>query len=65
MILTEDDLNDLLDLNEAARRLRIHRHTLDRWIKAGRLDTVKLGGRRYVPRRSLLALVNDGIERKA
>lgn len=61
VILTEDDLDNLLTLKDAAARLRIHPHTLDRWLREGKLDTVKLGGRRYVVRRSMLALINNGL----
>jgi excisionase family DNA binding protein len=63
VIVTDSDLDDLLTLKETAARLNCHPHTLDRWIKDRKLDSVKIGGRRYVTRRAILAFVNSGVER--
>lgn len=44
----------LLDRLSAAERARCHVATLDRWIAAGRLPTVRLGERRVLLRASAL-----------
>lgn len=44
----------LLDRLSAAERARCHVLTLDRWIAAGRLPTVRLGERRVVLRASAI-----------
>lgn len=48
---------DLLTRAEAAQLLRVHPKTLDSWIYAGHVPTVKIGGRVYLTRPALLALI--------
>ncbi len=48
-------------IDEAAERVGVHRVTLYRWIAAGKLKTVKIGGVRLVSVRALRALVEKGI----
>ena len=62
VLVTDRDLDDLLTIPDVAARARVHKHTVDRWIKDGKIDSVKIGGRRYVPRRSFLAFVNANIK---
>lgn len=49
----------LVSLDESARLLGVHRSTLERWAKAGRLPLVRLGGRVLVRRATLEALVDE------
>ena len=47
------DLGKLLSTSEAARRAGIHRQTLSRAIKRGRIKIVEVGGRPYITPREL------------
>ena len=37
---------ELLTVDEVARRLKLHRETVRRWIRAGRLKAISLGSDR-------------------
>lgn len=50
---------DLLTLAEAMRFLRISERTAHRWIRAGILPAVKIGGRWRVPREALERLIKS------
>ena len=47
-------------LAEAAKRLGVERHTVWRWIKAGRMDSQKVGGVVFIERR----VVDDLIKKR-
>jgi excisionase family DNA binding protein len=49
-------------INEAVAAYRLSRSTLYKLIAAGTLRTVKIGGRRLIPRDALEALLNEGAE---
>ncbi|KAF2990150.1 helix-turn-helix domain-containing protein [Methylocystis sp. MJC1] len=49
-----------LRINEAAAMASLSRSTLYQLLKAGKLATVKVGGRRLVLRESLEALLRTG-----
>lgn len=49
-------------INEAVAAYRLSRSTLYKLIAAGTLHTVKIGGRRLIPRDALEALLNEGTE---
>ncbi len=52
---------DLIPLKEVRDRLRISKATLWRWIKDGKLSTVKLSERKiYVKRTELERLIEEG-----
>ena len=48
-------------VDEAAEALRVTPATLYRWIAAGKLKTVKIGGRRLVSAKVLNNLINRGV----
>jgi hypothetical protein len=41
----------------AAANIHLHPETVGRWARAGRLQTLKLGGRRYVRRAEVRSLL--------
>ena len=47
-------------IDEAAEAMRVTPATLYRWIAAGKLRTVKIGGRRLVSAKVLNALLEKG-----
>ena len=47
-------------IKEAAMTYGLSRSTLYKQMKAGRLRTVKIGGRRLIPRDALEALIAEG-----
>lgn len=47
-------------INEAVAAYRLSRSTLYKLIAAGTLRTVKIGGRRLIPRDALEALLSEG-----
>ena len=49
-------------INEAVAAYRLSRSTLYKLIAAGTLRTVKIGGRRLIPRDALEALLSEGTE---
>ncbi|OPY64169.1 MAG: Helix-turn-helix domain protein [Syntrophorhabdaceae bacterium PtaU1.Bin034] len=52
---------DLIPLKEVRDRLRISKATLWRWIKDGKLSTVKLSERKiYVKKTELERLIKEG-----
>jgi excisionase family DNA binding protein len=46
-------------INEAVAAYRLSRSTIYKLIAAGTLRTVKIGGRRLIPRDALEALLNE------
>lgn len=40
---------DLIQLGTASRRLGVDRRTLRRWVSSGRVETVNVDGRVFVP----------------
>jgi len=46
----EFETQELLDLREAAKQLRITRATLYRWMAVGKVGSVRFGGYRAIPR---------------
>ena len=49
-------------VNEAVSAYRLSRGTLYKLIATGTLRTVKVGGRRLIPRNAIEALLNEGTE---
>jgi excisionase family DNA binding protein len=49
-------------VKEAARVYGWSRSTLYKMMKAGTLRTIKIGGRRLIPRDALEALLNEGAQ---
>lgn len=58
MVVTDADLADMLSVDETAEKLRVSRMTIYRRIKAGELDSVKIGGKRWITQRQYLDFVN-------
>ncbi len=54
-----EELKDLqlLTVEDLAALLRVDRWTVRRWIRAGQIPAVRLGGRFYVPRRAFEELI--------
>ncbi|MDR7450138.1 MAG: helix-turn-helix domain-containing protein [Armatimonadota bacterium] len=52
----------VLSVPEAARLLGVSRTTLYNFLQAGRLPSLRLGGRRLIPRRALVALLAEALE---
>ena len=52
--------DDLMSIGRAAKVLGISRMTLYRWIDAGKVDTIKLGGILFIP----VSEVNERLEKK-
>jgi excisionase family DNA binding protein len=48
-------------IDEAAEALRVTPATVYKWIAAGKLKSVKIGGRRLVSARALHALIEKGV----
>jgi excisionase family DNA binding protein len=49
-------------INEAVAAYRLSRSTIYKLIAAGTLRTVKIGGRRLIPRDALEALLSEGAQ---
>ena len=49
-------------VNEATKASRLSRSTIYKMIAAGTLRTVKIGGRRLIPRDVLEALISEGTQ---
>jgi excisionase family DNA binding protein len=43
---TRDDNSKLIDIEEAARILKVHKETLRRWDNSGKLKAVRVGSRK-------------------
>ncbi len=54
-----DELKNSLTYAQAGKLLDVSRTTLDAWRKTGRLRTIRLGGRRFIPLTSLRAMLRD------
>ena len=54
-------LTGLLSLGEAALHCGVSQKTLERHIRAGRMRTVKVGRRTYVPAEEVLAVHENGL----
>ena len=54
------DVKRAFHVNEAAAVYRLSRATLYRMMAAGTLRTVKIGGRRLIPRDVLESLIAEG-----
>ncbi len=52
----------LLSKAEAAELLSVSYPTVDRHIKAGKIPSIKLGGRCLVPRKALIKMIDDDTE---
>lgn len=61
--MLEENNVALLTVNEVARRLKCHPHTIRRWIWSGRLRAVKVGSLVRVPREEMDRFLNAGRER--
>lgn len=48
-----------LSLTAVADRLHVSRRTVERWVRAGLLPSVKIGGRRLVPVAELQRVLSD------
>ncbi len=48
-------------LTQAAERLGVERHTVWRWIKAGKLDAQKVGGVVFIERQAVERMARDAI----
>jgi excisionase family DNA binding protein len=51
---------NLLAVDEAARELGVSRATVWRLLRAGRLASTRIGGRRRIPREAVLAVARQG-----
>jgi excisionase family DNA binding protein len=49
---------EFLSINNIAERTTFHRKTIERFIREGRLKTVKVGGRRLITRRAFIEFLN-------
>jgi excisionase family DNA binding protein len=49
-------------VNEAVAVYRLSRSTLYKLIAAGKLRTIKIGGRRLIPREALETLLTSGVQ---
>jgi excisionase family DNA binding protein len=58
--LTKADEKRALRINEAASLYGISRSTIYKIMAAGTLRSVKIGGRRLIPRDALEALIAEG-----
>lgn len=47
-------LPELLTIDEAAALARVHRDTMDRWLKAGTIPEVRVGTKRRVRRSDII-----------
>lgn len=54
----------LLTVNDVARRLRCHPHTVRRWIWSGKRRSVKVGSLVRVPQEEIDRFLNGGRERR-
>ena len=52
--MTENELEDLLTVEEAARLLKVHQNTIRVRIRTGKLRAMKFGRQWRIPRRALL-----------
>jgi excisionase family DNA binding protein len=50
-------MDGLCSIEEAGKRLEVHRSTINRWLARGDLETVKLGHRRMIVVASIEALL--------
>lgn len=55
-------MNEFLTVDEAAEILRVARSTIDRYIKAKEIRSVKLQKRRLIPREAINEFVNRHME---
>lgn len=53
--------NKLLTLDEAAARLRVHVATLRRYINEGKIECVKIVGKKYVLESVVDKIVSEGL----
>ena len=58
----------LMTVIEAAKCLRLSRHTINNWMSQGRLHRVKLGGRTFLEREEVVRMLeqarnNSGVKR--
>jgi len=56
----EFNTDDLLTTTEAIEALGIARMTLYRWMKIGKINTVRFGGYRAIPKSEVERLKADG-----
>jgi excisionase family DNA binding protein len=61
----DDDAAQAYSIEETANRLGVHRTTVYDLINTGRLGSIKVGGRRLIPRAALLALLEPVPEEAA
>lgn len=62
---TKNDVGsgNLLTLRDASTRTGLSDWTLRRWALEGRIDSVKLGGRRLIPEKVLSELIERNYEK--
>jgi excisionase family DNA binding protein len=44
--MSETDISELLRIREVSKILKVHRETLRRWDKSGKLKAVRIGSRK-------------------
>jgi len=55
---------DLLSVGKAARELRTSRWSIYRWVKAGKLLGINLGGFLFIPESEISKFKNDPVNRR-
>jgi len=62
MIYDSTSDHPLMTVVEAAESLRLSKHTVHNWLSQGRLNRVKVGGRTFLKREEVQALLSKAMK---